>query len=138
MPRHFAPLRETLRLEHQRLERLFRDTLEIFDDGHDADVRQAWDDLERALRAHLALEEVHILPRFAAVDAAEAAALRREHEELRRGLDELGVGVELHAVPRTVAARFIATLRAHATREDALMYRWAEANLADGAMPMVA
>jgi hypothetical protein len=38
--------------------------------------------------------------------------------------------VDLHAIRAEVVADFIALLRAHAHREDDLLYRWAERELA--------
>lgn len=49
-----------------------------------------------------------------------------EHAAFRKTLDELGVGVDLHAVKLDVAQEFVNALRAHARREDQLLYRWAE------------
>jgi hypothetical protein len=74
-------------------------------------------------------EERHVLPAFRAVDKREADDLLREHHLIRCRLMDLGVGVDLHLLRVEVVADFIAVLRAHARREDALMYHWAEREL---------
>ncbi|HEX6241301.1 MAG TPA: hemerythrin domain-containing protein, partial [Polyangiales bacterium] len=71
---------------------------------------------------------------FAETNAAEAAALRREHHLIRDKLLQLGVGVDLHVTRHAQVEEFVRELRAHAKREDDLMYRWAEAQLDDPAL----
>jgi len=77
----------------------------------------------------MAFEERHVLPAFRAVDQREADDLQREHDFIRRRLTELGVGLDLHLLRAEVVADFLALLRGHARREDALLYRWAEREL---------
>lgn len=73
-----------------------------------------------------------ILPEFAKIDPAEAAALLREHAEIRTSLSQLGIGVDLHCTNLEVVEDFLRRLGAHAQREDALMYRWARKHLREG------
>ncbi len=110
---------------HRQLERAVR---EIEREAHDDDLsalRDAWTLFERELAAHLDTEERELLPRFAEEHPDEARALVAEHGELRRLAAELGVGVDLHCLRATAADQLIDRLRAHARREDALLYPWA-------------
>jgi hypothetical protein len=124
-----AGLRGQLVRDHERLERLFEDLRAAFDADAREDAARLWGDLDRGLSAHMEFEERHVLPAFRAVDSSEVDGLLREHDLIRRRLTELGIGVDLHAVRAEIVADFIALLRAHAHREDALLYRWAEREL---------
>jgi hemerythrin-like domain-containing protein len=122
-------LRALLREDHDRLDDLFEQVLSVFEaDARDEAVR-LWTDFERGLQAHFELEERYILPELAKVDAAEVSELTRDHARVRAKLGELGVGVDLHLTRNEAVADFIATLRAHVGREDALMYRFAQTSL---------
>jgi hemerythrin-like domain-containing protein len=108
---------------------MFEQVLSVFEaDARDEAVR-LWTEFERGLQAHFELEEQYILPELAKADAAEASELIQEHARLRAKLGELGIGVDLHLTRDEAVADFIATLRAHAGREDALMYRFAQSSL---------
>ena len=127
-PRH-AGLRGELSRDHNRLDQLFGDLRAAFDADAREDAARLWGELDRGLSAHMEFEERHVLPAFRAVDSVEVDGLLREHDLIRRRLTELGVGVDLHVVRAEIVADFIALLRAHAQREDALLYRWAEREL---------
>jgi len=115
-----------LRLDHQRLETIYAELLESFAGGDWDDVRASWDHLDQGLRAHLLEEEQNVFPSLRLVEPVEVAELQREHAELRRVLGELGVAVDLHMVRDDLAKALIERLRAHAAREDALAYRFAD------------
>jgi hypothetical protein len=119
-------LRELLGREHAHLDRLFRDLLYAFEADARMEVGRLWNQFDAELRTHMTLEEEHLLPQFLEFNAPEAAALLREHDQLRDKLLKLGVGVDLHLTRFTQVDEFVAQLRAHAKREDALMYRWAQ------------
>jgi hemerythrin superfamily protein len=110
--------------EHTRLEQLFEEVLSAFQADARIEARTLWSQFDAQLRAHMALEESRILPRLADVNAPEAAALRREHDILREKLLQLGIGVDLHFTRDTHVEDFLRVLRAHAKREDKLMYRF--------------
>lgn len=93
--------------------------------------------MDSGLELHLALEERLILPEFAKVDPVEAEVLTREHVAIRTSLTELGIGVDLHCTNSELVERFIGVLEDHAKREEALMYRWARANLPQSAQVTV-
>lgn len=121
--------RQALLAEHERLDALFADVLARLKHDDREETAAAWNDFERGLLAHMALEESDILPGFSTDHPAEAAAILADHEHFRGRLAELGVAVDLHFIRADIAADFIDRLRAHAKREDALMYQWADAQL---------
>lgn len=122
-------VRTSLVEDHARLGKLFNELIAAFRDGDRDECAALWDTFESSLAAHMALEEQLVLPEFAKFDPAEAAALAREHAAIRTSLGELGVGVDLHRTNAEAVERFIRMLEHHAQLEDALMYRWANANL---------
>jgi hemerythrin-like domain-containing protein len=122
-------VRELLNADHATLFRLFDDVLALLE-KNDRDVTmRAWKLFESGLNAHLEAEETLILPAFHAADRSEANAILKDHLRFRKTLDELGIAVELHTLRADVAKIFIDDLKAHAEREDARMYLWAEKNL---------
>lgn len=118
-----------LKADHQRLEALFQDLLSAFAANAREELRAAWSELDASLTAHMALEERLILPAFAKADPAEAAALIDEHDVLRKRLLELGICVDLNVMRTELGSAFITDLRAHARREESLLYRWAAQHL---------
>lgn len=121
-------VKEVLLADHLRLEALLEQLLEAFRSDAREDTQQLWRQLEDGLATHLTTEERWLLPGFRAVNPAEVALLQAEHVLLRRRLAELGAGVDLKAVRLPEAQAFVDALRAHARREDALLYRWADAD----------
>ena len=124
---------EILRSDHARLDALFEELLDDFADGRQREIRSTWTEFDRSVLVHLDTEERFILPLFERVNPEETAALRAEHARIRRLLGELGVGVDLHLVRLEMAREFIGLLRAHARREDLLLYRWAASDLEEAA-----
>src|SRR5689334_15270691 len=124
-----ADLRSLLIHDHERLEGVFSALMTAFQQNAREEVARLWSIFERGLLAHFELEERDILPEFAKVDPTEVATLGAEHKEIRAKLMDLGVGLDLHLTHADVVAELVDTLRKHAKREDALLYRWAQANL---------
>jgi hemerythrin superfamily protein len=110
--------------DHQRLEGLFREIVASCQRGEHANLRADWDRFERELTSHLDLEEKELLPGFARRHLAEAQGLLEEHAAIRAGLTELGVELDLHCLRAERVEAFITGLRAHARREEALLYPW--------------
>jgi hypothetical protein len=132
METHARPGIEIDRLltaDHDRLEKLFGELLDSYESGDWDVVRPLWCRLETAVRNHMAAEEQYVLPEFELYDPGEARALRRAHARLRAELAELAIGVDLHMVNLPMARAFVRELRAHAHREDALLYAWAREHL---------
>ncbi|HEX2685563.1 MAG TPA: hemerythrin domain-containing protein [Kofleriaceae bacterium] len=113
---------------HERLDRLFGRLLDALE-SNAPDVRELWTELDHGLLAHMEAEERFVLPAFARFDHEEAIALLREHGGIREQLLELGVAVDLHCIRFEQSREFIQRLRAHAAREDKLLYRWADSRL---------
>ena len=113
---------------HQRLNGDALDVLEACA-ANAPDIAVAWAKFDRGLRAHLEAEERFVFPAFVRVDRDAALGLLREHGEIREQLLELGVAVDLHLLRAEASQAFMVALRAHAAREEALMYRWADKQL---------
>lgn len=126
---HVDSIREQLTADHARLAALFRDVLRRLALDDRDETREAWSDFERGLLAHLDAEERLVLPAFAVDHPDEARAIRAEHDGFRARLLDLGVAVDLHHIRLEDATSFIRELTDHASRENALMYRWADKNL---------
>jgi hemerythrin-like domain-containing protein len=132
-----SDLRDLLNREHHQIEVLFEELIAACRADASDEVRRLWDAFDGALQSHFDLEEQHIFPEVSRVDPKEVAALVREHGQLRAKLLELGIGVDLHLIRTEAVVDFIAALKAHARREDALMYRWAQANLPEDAQARI-
>lgn len=118
-----------LSLHHRRLETLFD---ELQQQARYADQRslcECWSRFEAAVVAHIQLEEDQILPAFRLAMPDEARLIVRDHEEIRRFLVAVGVEVELHLLRLGTTGPLIDRVRAHARREEQLMYPWAERHL---------
>jgi hypothetical protein len=84
---------------------------------------------EQQVLEHMSLEEETILPVFAEADPAEAAAIRDEHDKLRKQLERTALDVELHCIRIDSIWTLLAVLDDHAKREDQKMYPWAQVHL---------
>lgn len=115
---------DLLRQDHARLEGVYEELLAAYERGEWALVRARFDVFDAALRAHMTDEERDVLPAFRAVHAREADELAGEHDELRRELDAFGLRLDLHAAPLAEARTLIERVRAHAAREEKLLYPW--------------
>ena len=113
--------------EHAHLDRQFRSLLEAFEAGAGSDAAILWNQFDTDLQAHLLFEEEHLLPKFVDFNALEALALLREHQVIRDNLLALGVGVNLYLTRQDQVQHFLCGLRAHARREEKLLYAWAAA-----------
>ena len=96
------------------------------------ELRAEWAAFERELLRHMELEEAEILPDFAKHDSAEAHALLSEHGAIRNALLDLGLNLDLHCLRAEAVDDFVRRLRAHARREDAALYAWAQSHLPAG------
>jgi hemerythrin-like domain-containing protein len=129
--RHAARLLATMHEDHVTLEHALSELLERAYEDDREELRQAFRALESELRAHLELEERDLLPRFELVSPAEAEHVRADHELIRSRLDALGLALDLRSLRAHDVSEFVALLRAHATREEKIMYRWADAALTE-------
>lgn len=133
MHAHSQTLSPTIRdhflADHRRLEDVFEQMLDAFENGVREELSSLWTQFESELGRHMDAEERFLIPSFARAHPEEAKAILDEHRDFRCKLEELGVGVDLHIVRLTVADKFIEGLRAHAHREDGLLYKWGDKNL---------
>lgn len=90
-----------------------------------AELRAEWTDFERELLRHLEYEEAEILPGFAADSPAEARAILAEHADIRATLADLGISLDLHLLRSEAVQAFVQQLKAHARRENDMLYAWA-------------
>jgi hemerythrin-like domain-containing protein len=109
---------------HHDLEAHYQRLMARCQDGDPLELRCEWALFERELNEHLELEEKELIPRFRRDLPAEAAQICREHDQIRAGLAELGIALDLHALRATAVQEFLDLLRAHAGREEALFYPW--------------
>lgn len=125
-PVRVSSLRDHMRADHAELEILFERLVATFQAGDRDQAAQMFREFERRLETHLALEDDHLVPALAATDRGEAEAIAADHRRLRARVTELGVGVDLHLTRATAVADLVDELRNHASREDAVLYRWAD------------
>ena len=114
----------SLRLDHELFDRLAEHVLATLIRGDRAEAAAAITGLQWKVLAHLAEEEQSVLPAFARDSPEEARILMEDHAKIRSSLADLDVGVDLHLLRVDAVRLFMATLRAHATREDQGLYRW--------------
>ena len=114
----------SLHEHHQDLEAHFQRLMARCQDGDPIELRCEWSLFERELTEHMELEEKELIPRFRRGRPAEGAQICREHDEIRVGLAELGIALDLHALRAEAVQEFLDLLRAHARREEALFYPW--------------
>jgi len=123
--------------DHERLERQFQSIVAEASCGDPIALHAAWRVFEKELLAHFDDEEIQILPAFALQEPIKARALLDDHQRIRVGLTKLGVDLDLHCLRAERVADFIAALRAHARREDELLYPWAAHRLGEAARERV-
>lgn len=124
-----SSLRAGLVADHARLERLFDDLIAALSADARQEVNRLWTELDTGLTRHMDLEEKSLFPALAGAHPSELAELRAEHVRIRTLLAELGVGVDLHVVNAETVSQFESALKAHARREDELIYRLADTAL---------
>lgn len=111
--------------DHAELEDRMRRLIRCAEGGDCHDLATEWNSFESALERHLQLEERDLFPAFERKHPDEVAALREEHEALRRDLLALGIRSDLHQLRATAVGDFVKSLRAHAQREERALYPWA-------------
>jgi hemerythrin len=141
MPRREPPFessRETLRREHAMLDVLCNDLINRAESDDWRECDAVWDELGRALEAHMSLEEATLFVAFGAEGPEESLLvdrLRREHRDIRQGVERLGVAVQLHTLRADDVRELVETLRRHAALEDSTLYAWADRAVGPFAAP---
>jgi hemerythrin len=116
-------IHERLAADHRRLDTLF-EALEQSAARDDPKAKQeALADFESALVAHFEGEEEHLFPRLVAEFPEEVFALREEHETIRRQVSEIVDSETIDRLDSELASELVRTLRKHARREDAMLYK---------------
>ncbi len=93
------------------------------------DFGDAWKTFELNLLSHLHTEEIHVFRAFRHAEPREAEQLLKEHERIRSLLTELSIALDLHCLRADQVAALADEVRAHAAREDLLLYPWAARHL---------
>ena len=127
-------IHDRLLVEHARLDASLERLLAAYRTGDREAAAEAFGDFEDRLTDHFDLEERAVFPTFAEHEPREAAELLAEHAAIRARLEELGVGVDLHATRLGAIEGLAQLLREHAAREDRLLYPWADRTFSDPAL----
>lgn len=127
-------IHDRLLAEHAGLDASLERLLAAYRTGDRDVAAEAFGDFEGRLTDHFDLEERAIFPAFSEHEPREAAELAAEHAAIRTRVDELGVGVDLHATRLGAIEGLAQMLRAHAAREDRLLYPWADQTFSDPAL----
>jgi hypothetical protein len=124
-----AALREALLEEHGRIDALGARVSAAVEADDPYGALDEWRPFEIALLAHMDVEEMFVLPRFADIDGEAARQLRDEHAAIRAELGALAVALELHTARKPTFDALAKRLRRHAEAENSLMYTWADRDL---------
>jgi len=125
-------------MDHDELDMFLEHLIAAYRCGDRDEAARAFTELEVRLAPHLEMEERLLFPELARSEPAEVAALRAEHDALRAYMGELAIEVELHHSRLSTMKALAQTLRHHAARENALLYRWADSALSDPERPPIA
>ena len=128
-----GPIHARLAMDHHDLEVLLEQLICAYETDDREIAAGAYAALEHMLAAHLEAEEQLLFPDFAREEPDEVRRLREDHRRIRMRVEELGIGVDLHATRIGAIRELVQLLRAHAARENALLYRWADRAAADRA-----
>jgi hypothetical protein len=115
-----------LHADHDDLQRLAATVLDGIVGGSRADVSETVTMLQARVLAHLANEEEQLLPAYALHAPEDAAAIRLEHDAIRKRLTELDISTDLHLLRADAMKDLLGKLALHAARENAGLYRWAQ------------
>jgi hemerythrin superfamily protein len=128
-PASALTLRDRMADDHQRIQALFERLIELLSDGDWDAANNFFTDFERRMLSHIDGEERYMLPHLQRDDPFEAAAVLEEHRRIREHISDLGVQLELHSVRQDHAQKLFDLHRAHAAREERVLYRWADGTL---------
>lgn len=119
-------VRESLGSDHEAIDHRLSDLVNAVEGAGFPTILQVFREVDRGLRAHIDSEERYLLGRFEELHPREIRELRQDHERFRRALDELSIETELHTLRKERIDDLVAQLRAHARKEDATLYQWAD------------
>ncbi len=119
------PIRTSLTHDHRELDALLQRLSEdAMAPERAAPLQATWGQFETRLTTHMEAEERELLP---LVEAAplEVTHTLVEHAQIRQLVAELGIAIDLHAARQPAIEGLIKLLRAHALREDHVLYEFA-------------
>jgi hemerythrin-like domain-containing protein len=128
-----GPIQSRLIMDHEDLDVLLDQLIAAYETNDREIAASAYAEVEHRLFAHFEVEEHALFPEFARTQPAETKRLLEEHRWIRARVEELGVGVDLHATRVGAIRELVQMLRSHASRENALLYRWADQTFSDPA-----
>ncbi|HEY5951654.1 MAG TPA: hemerythrin domain-containing protein, partial [Kofleriaceae bacterium] len=108
----------SLILDHADLEADLVELIRAFQIGDWPIARATYTGFERRLTNHFKREEQLLFEDFAREFPKETDELLAEHRLIRRRMDELGFGVDVHQTRLAAIEDLAALLRKHAARED--------------------
>jgi hemerythrin-like domain-containing protein len=121
-----------LREDHALLTQTGEALLQAITEGDREDCAQAITTLQQRLADHLDGEERELIPSYARHHPEDAARILDEHVAIRKILANLDVENDLHLVRAEALRSFLVALRAHSTRENAGLYRFAASSPTTG------
>lgn len=124
-------IREKLIADHRRLDQLLEKMVAAIASNDRETIADVFTEFDCRLRTHLEAEERHLIPALLRSDPRAARTIMAEHGHIRSRLLELGSAIDLHTVRLSSATAFASELRAHASHEDNLLYRWADEHLGE-------
>lgn len=124
-----ALLRDRLLDDHTRLNGLLTRLLAAFEANDREDMATLWTQLDTGLAAHMDAEEKYLLPVLARTEPAEARDIIAEHADIRSRMLDLGMRVDLHTIRLDAGKELIDLLREHASKEDEILYGFADQHI---------
>lgn len=136
MPHHAEapsppPIGHLLDQHHREIEEACLALLSAGFVGDPSELARRWSEIEHQLCDHMMAEEHFLFPSYQHAEPENAQDLRNQHARLREQVLEIGVAVQLHTVCMDQLQAFAAALRAHAQREEASLYRWADRHVSN-------
>ncbi len=113
----------SLRSDHEQLDRLAERVVDSVRAGDRSEAAAAIAAMQTGVLAHIDEEERKLLPAYAVHAPEDAAAIMADHAAMRKVLAELDVTTDLHLLRADRIEAFLTTLRAHADRENAGLYK---------------
>ncbi len=119
--------------DHARLNALLQELVNTVATADEPTIVDTWTDFEQSLLTHFDAEERYLLPVLDRRDPSEGDEIRAEHRRIRHLVAELGVRADLHVLRKETVDQLAESLRAHAAREDRMVYQLADEELDEDA-----
>ena len=119
-------IRQHMWADHSHLMGLFQKLTDTVEGADAPTIQRTWTEFEKGLEEHMEAEERHLFPLLADGDPEEVRALEQEHGTIRKLVAELGLRTDLHTLRKEMVDELVERLRAHANRENELLYQRAD------------